>query len=236
MTKRHVWIVFAAAAFLSLALIAPRPAGGEDGPVAKIEAPRGGWTTERILTFSGTAGGKGVARAVLVINGADKEVAVEDGRFEAKEVVSPGRNTVRLVVQDAEGRVARDSVTFYAKVPDRDLKITVNWDTDGTDMDMHVVDPKGETCMYNHNTTKIGGKLDIDVTDGFGPETFTLANAVKGKYKVYVHYYGPGNGPVTVATVWIILYEGTPREQREKRELVLKAKDEKPLAWEFEVE
>ncbi|MHC4778078.1 MAG: YfaP family protein, partial [Planctomycetota bacterium] len=152
------------------------------------------------------------------------------------EVVSPGQNTIRLVVEDSSGKIAQDSVTFYAKVPQRDMKITVNWDTDATDMDMHVTDPKGETCMYNHKVTKIGGRLDIDVTDGFGPETFTLANAVKGRYKIHLHYYGPSKGPVTVATVWIVLHEGTPRERREKRELVLKNQGEKPLVWEFEMD
>lgn len=214
----------------------PTGAGDEEGPEARIETPRGGWTSERILDFAGVARGAGVERAVLVINGAEKEVAVEGGRFHAKEVVSPGRNTIRLVVEDENGAVASDSLTFFADVPERDLKITVNWDTDATDMDLHVTDPTGEVCMYNHKVTEMGGNLDIDVTDGFGPETFTLANAKPGTYKVHVHYYGPEGGPVTIATVWIVLYEGTPRERREMRKVPLMAKDEKPLVWAFEVE
>jgi uncharacterized protein YfaP (DUF2135 family) len=212
-------------------------AGGEDeGPSVKIESPRGGWSQERIVTISGSVRGEGIARIVVVINGADKDVPVSEGRFEVKEVFPPGRNTVKAIAEDASGRVARDSVTFTTKAPERDLKVTINWDTPATDMDMHVVDPGGEVCMYNHRETKIGGSLDVDVTTGWGPETFTLANAVPGVYKVFVHYYGPSGGPVTIVTVWIVMYEGTPKERREKRTVVLAEQNERPLAFEFTVE
>ncbi len=228
-------VLFAAVLWVAL-FPSPGGAGDEAGPQVSILSPRGGWTLERIVTITGEAQGAGVRRAVVVINGADKKVAVKEGRFAFKEVVSPGENTIRVLVQDAEGRTASDAVTFYAEVPERDLKITVNWDTDGTDMDLHVKDPEGEVCMYNHKKTKIGGKLDIDVTDGFGPETFTLAGAVPGTYEVYIHYYGPEEGAVTVAEVWIILWEGTPRERKEKREVVLMHQNDRPLVWKFEVE
>ena len=223
-------------AALLVGLFLVTAAAEDEGPTVRIESPSAGWSVQRIVKIAGTARGEGIRRMVLVINGAEKEVPVDNGRFETQEVVSPGENTIRALVEDRKGRVASDSVTFYAKVPDRDLKITANWDTAGTDMDLHVVDPKGETCMYNHKETKIGGKLDIDVTDGFGPETFTQANAVPGTYKVFLHYYGPSGGPETVATVWIVLYEGTPKERKERREIVLMRQNEKPLVLAVEVE
>jgi uncharacterized protein YfaP (DUF2135 family) len=237
MKPANLLVVSFAAVAAAAALWLAVPAGGEDeGPSVRILSPRGGWSQERIVTISGTARGEGVARAVIVINGAEKEVLLADGRFEVTEVFPPGRNTVKALAEDAQGRVGRDCVTFYTKAPERDLKVSINWDTGGTDMDLHVVDPKGEVCMYNHRQTALGGSLDVDVTTGWGPETFTLANAVPGTYKVYVHYYGPGEGPVTVVTAWIVMYEGTPKERREKKTAILVQQNEKPLLFEFKVE
>ena len=36
----------------------------------------------------------------------------------------------------------------------------------------------------------MGGKLSADMTEGFGPEEFTLPMATKGSYYVKVDYYG----------------------------------------------
>lgn len=47
--------------------------------------------------------------------------------------------------------------------------------------------------------------LDVDQTDGYGPENITLKKGENGLYKVYVHYYyDNGNGP-SLASVQIFL-------------------------------
>ncbi|MDR2694150.1 MAG: AgmX/PglI C-terminal domain-containing protein [Chitinispirillales bacterium] len=83
-----------------------------------------------------------------------------------------------------------------------DVRVVINWNMNSTDIDLHVVDPTGEECYYSHSATKIGGRISADVTNGYGPEQFLLKNAVKGKYRVYVNYYGDRQvtdaGPSTV--------------------------------------
>jgi uncharacterized protein YfaP (DUF2135 family) len=49
----------------------------------------------------------------------------------------------------------------------------MKWDTDKTDIDMHVVEP-AQTVNYQTKTSWQGGVLDRDVTSGFGPETYAL--------------------------------------------------------------
>ena len=71
-----------------------------------------------------------------------------------------------------------------------DLVVTLTWNTDRTDVDLHVTDPTGEECSYKHARTKIGGGITEDVTQGYGPEMFLLGHAVPGEYLVRVHYYG----------------------------------------------
>ena len=40
-----------------------------------------------------------------------------------------------------------------------DLVLTLGWNTDATDIDLHVVEPTGETCYYSNRTTAIGGRM-----------------------------------------------------------------------------
>ena len=81
-----------------------------------------------------------------------------------------------------------------------DLVIVMRWDTDKTDVDLHVNEPV-QTVSYNSRTSWQGGQLDRDVTSGFGPETYTLRRAAPGKYSVRVHYYSgkqPSNVELTI--------------------------------------
>ena len=53
-------------------------------------------------------------------------------------------------------------------------------------MDLWVIDPTGEKCFYANRSIKSGGNLDVDVTTGYGPETFSMAKALPGGYSVQV--------------------------------------------------
>jgi uncharacterized protein YfaP (DUF2135 family) len=65
-----------------------------------------------------------------------------------------------------------------------------------------VKDPHGETCYYGNSETAIGGRISQDITQGYGPEQCMLKQAVKGKYEVFVNYYGDSQvkaeGPSTI--------------------------------------
>jgi len=81
--------------------------------------------------------------------------------------------------------------------PERALEVEMRWDRDGTDVDLHVVEPGGEECGHSHKLTATGGRLDADDRNGLGPETYTLLRAGPGKYRIDVAYF-KGSGPVTV--------------------------------------
>jgi Ca-activated chloride channel family protein len=73
---------------------------------------------------------------------------------------------------------------------DVDIRIVVGWHADDTDMDLWVIQPDGEKADYSNQETAIGGHVSNDMTQGFGPEEYMLRKALKGKYKISVHYYG----------------------------------------------
>ncbi len=77
-------------------------------------------------------------------------------------------------------------------LPDKNgvLQIGLSWSTDGTDVDLWVTDPAGETIDYTNTTSASGGYLDRDDVDGYGPENIYWANNIPdGNYLVQVHYF-----------------------------------------------
>ncbi|WP_374705015.1 YfaP family protein, partial [Escherichia coli] len=54
------------------------------------------------------------------------------------------------------------------------LRLVLSWDTDNTDLDLHVVTPDGEHAWYGNTVLKNSGALDMDVTTGYGPEIFAM--------------------------------------------------------------
>ncbi|MHC4548255.1 MAG: hypothetical protein ACYTEZ_05705 [Planctomycetota bacterium] len=103
-----------------------------------------------------------------------------------------------------------------------DLVVTIAWNTNGTDVDLHVIDPRGEECYYSHSKTKIGGRITRDVTTGYGPEMFLLANAVPGRYVVKVKYFSADANRVSARTkVYATIYEDWGRQaERATRKVV----------------
>lgn len=72
------------------------------------------------------------------------------------------------------------------------LRVTLVWETDANDVDLHVVDPAGEEAYYSHPRTASGLELYEDVTQGLGPEVIRTAKASRGRYHVGVRYFAAG--------------------------------------------
>jgi hypothetical protein len=101
---------------------------------------------------------------------------------------------------------------------DTDLRVTVEWNTKATDMDLWVDEPGGERVIYNHPLSARGGKLSRDMTQGFGPEEYLLRHAGAGPYTVRVNTYATDrlnpNG-ATVVTARLIRNFGRANELEE---------------------
>ncbi len=121
----------------------------------------------------------------------------------------------------------------YRKLLDLDVRIALAWDTDNTDVDIHVLEPDGEEAFYRHRRTSTGGFVSHDVTTGYGPEEYLKKNAAKGVYKVLAHYFGSRQqtllGPATV-TATVFTNWGRPEEKRQVLSMRLdKVKDKVPI-------
>ena len=84
-----------------------------------------------------------------------------------------------------------------------DPQFTLIWNTDGVDLDLHVLEPGGKEIYWEEPKGRQGGELDVDNTKGFGPENIYWM----------VESQGPGSekvkGPGPPGTYkWFVVYWG----------------------------
>lgn len=88
-----------------------------------------------------------------------------------------------------------------------DVFIWLGWDTDKTDIDLHVLEPTGEECNYSHNRSRsTGACVSRDFTQGYGPECYVLPNAPQGTYKVRTKYYGSHQDSKTTGSTSCVIW------------------------------
>lgn len=105
-----------------------------------------------------------------------------------------------------------------------DVLVSITWNTDNTDVDLHVIEPSGEEVFYSHPNSKAGGHLTRDVTQGYGPEMYVLKKAPRGKYTVRAKYFASdASRASTRSKVYATVYRnwGTDRERVEHRVVTL---------------
>ncbi len=104
------------------------------------------------------------------------------------------------------------SLNKKTDIGEKDIVITMMWNTDSSDVDLHVLEPNGEDCHYGHRQTKSGGQITRDITDGFGPEMYTLKEAPQGKYQVKVSYFGSNTNRTNMRSkVYLTIYRNYGR-------------------------
>jgi von Willebrand factor type A domain len=110
-----------------------------------------------------------------------------------------------------------------------ELRVTIAWNTDDTDVDLWVIEPDGTKCFYSHKTTTNGGELSQDMTQGYGPERYRTAKAMKGTYRIVAHYYRANPNLIageTHVNVVVTRFAGTPQETVERKTVILKKQGE----------
>jgi hypothetical protein len=132
--------------------------------------------------------------------------------------------------------VSPDLVSYFGgrlerlgPLPRGDLRVTISWNTDATDVDLWVIEPDGTKCFYSHPRTKSGGELSQDQTQGYGPERYQVKKALRGEYRIIVHNFRPNPnllGGETHVNVVVARHAGTPEETIERHTVILKKQNE----------
>jgi tetratricopeptide (TPR) repeat protein len=107
----------------------------------------------------------------------------------------------------ARPEIERRAAEYDVDLNRRDaLRVTLAWETDANDVDLHVVDPAGEESYYAHRETASGLELYEDITQGLGPEVIRTDRVKKGTYQVGVRYFAAG--PMGVSRGIVVVMRG----------------------------
>lgn len=144
-----------------------------------------------------------------------------------------GPYAVKLVVVDALGLESAPATLVVDALPKNALRIELTWDHPESDLDLHLIREGSAFCSCDgdchyrdcgRSPTWFPGrdganpKLDIDDSEGFGPENINIDGegplrvVQDGRYRIAVHYYATNAGasmwPTTVsnATVRVYIY------------------------------
>lgn len=151
-----------------------------------------------------------------------------DGRFEGIQLIA--MNEINNIVNTQKNIDISFIDRKLLKKEPVDIRVVLTWDTDNSDMDLWVTDPKAEKCSYQNKLTYLGGKISNDITQGYGPEEFMIKKAVKGDYKIEVDYYGNDSQkqlfPVSLRIEFFTHY-GT--SQQKKQEVVVRVSEEESV-------
>ena len=119
-----------------------------------------------------------------------------------------------------------------------ELRVVLVWDSDLTDIDLHVTDPNGEEAFYGHPLTYQGGRVSPDNTTGYGPEEYSLKNAKPGKYTIHVNFYGHTQQSISESTTIQLDFftnYGAKDQQKQSVTMRLKERKDRIFVGEFEV-
>jgi uncharacterized protein YfaP (DUF2135 family) len=214
-------------------------------PASSVNTPVGQANTARISGQIKTTP-KNNDPGRLIVNGVSMPLKIDDsGRFDRPFSFPNGSNSVEVRSPDGQQRHRTQFLNASGGAIPAKLRVLLSWDSDGTDLDLHLVTPDGAHIWYGDRVAPNGAALDVDVTTGYGPEIFAMPAPIKGQYLVYVNYYGGGyrsdedSGgdeavqPLTTAQVTVITEEGTPSEKMETFVVPMRAVGELTLVKAF---
>ena len=131
---------------------------------------------------------------------------------DAKRVVSEELGWIyraRLAADPAAaGEIEDRAARFGVDLARRDeLRITLAWETDANDVDLHVVEPSGAECWFSNQKTSTL-ELYEDNTQGLGPEVIRSGRRARGAYRIGVNYFAAGPMAVSRGIVVVLQARG----------------------------
>jgi outer membrane protein OmpA-like peptidoglycan-associated protein len=109
--------------------------------------------------------------------------------------------------------IARRLARLGAEIATRPgLRFILTWETDANDVDLHLVDGRGHQASYARPALASGGRLQNDVTNGYGPECFAIPGRPRAfPYRVRVHYFSRGPMGYGLGKVQVLQHDGRGR-------------------------
>ncbi len=105
------------------------------------------------------------------------------------------------------------------------LRFVLSWETDANDVDLHVYDGADGHAYYSSpQLPNDGGSLYADVTNGYGPEIFTVRrprSARAEEYRLVAHYFRRGPMGYGLGKLQVVEHDGAGRLTFQERPFVV---------------
>src|SRR5665647_345064 len=174
-------------------------------------------TAEAKTTISGTItdGAETINSTLIFVDNQKYTAAVVDGVFSREVPLLNGDNDIVILATDENtfsnwAGFLRETIKCTATPAA--LTVTLTWDQDASDVDLHVLEPGADARHIYYNNkgySTTNPYLDMDNTYGYGPEHYyatessTLPGAtnIYGTYQIRVEYYRDKSGADTPQTI-----------------------------------
>jgi uncharacterized protein YfaP (DUF2135 family) len=195
-----------------------------------LDAPKGGWTVDRMVEVSGKVSDDKVNPIAVSINGDRYLMKTFAGKFKRKFPVVQGKNSISVIAANKVGTF-KASRSLFANVPPVSFMAVLTSDTDGVYTDLHVYEPSatGEPTeepkvhiYWADTSSESGGKFYLNEQGGsfdqpgYGPYLYTHASPPVGIYRIDGNYWPSGDKAHTLGTLNLVLFGGTPNEIRRR--------------------
>ncbi len=135
----------------------------------------------------------------------DQLTQLQESMGDAGSVIADLRG--QLAEAEARARTAEEKLGFTY------LLVTVKWETEKHDVDLHVTDPTGAEFSYERATIPgRPGELSLDDVDGPGMEVWVLDRAGAGRYTIELNLYGKKGNPENARATVRVLYRDGVKE------------------------
>ena len=125
--------------------------------------------------------------------------------------------------KDRRGELEQRLKKHGAEIASRpSLRFVLTWQTDANDVDFHIYDGKGGHAYHGGRELSSGGVLYADITNGYGPECFTINNAPEAfPYWLQIHYYSRGPMGYGMGKLQVLQHDGQGNLKFEDRPFVV---------------
>lgn len=93
-----------------------------------------------------------------------------------------------------------------------DVQVTLRWDS-SADLDLHVMDPRGEEIYFRHDASQSGGRLDVDANADCGTQSYNPVENI---------YWPTGGAPSGTYSVSVVDYSDCDETGTSSYEVVVK--------------
>ena len=168
-----------------------------------------------VAIHEGTADGKVLASINSDDNGYYEFTDVHSGIYSITTVASGFSNAEHDLNVNTGDDSLHQNIVLNPIMVSKSMRIVLTWNEYPSDLDAHLLCPRidGNTphvyfgAQYPPGAT---ANLDIDDTNGYGPETITIAKNQEGRYQYYVHLFST-NGSFTTSNARVDVYTSNRR-------------------------